>query len=305
VDKVEANDFITNGRKNITGESALAKQIHNLDNTIFGKLSMKLDVSTNGLPHQFVDNLSGPISVAVTNGSLKGSKILGGVAGGLSNFEIAGKKVLSGAIPLNDKGDMSFDDLKAHFEANNGQLAVKDFDINAKSLGLLAFTGAVNFNGDLNLKLQNTLGSSISSNLNNLTKASPVALYKKDAKGNALLFFNIGGTFADPKVTLDAEKMANPLGEIKDMATAKLNEAKDKAKEKLNEEKAKLEAAALAKKKELENKAKAEADKLKAEADAKKKELEAKAKAETDAQKAKATNAAKDKAGSALKGLKK
>ena len=298
VDKVEANDFITNGRKNITGESALAKQIHNLDNTIFGKLSMKLDVSTNGLPHQFVDNLSGPISVAVTNGSLRGSKILGGVAGGLSNFEVAGKKVLSGAVPINDKGDMSFDDLKAQFEANNGQLAVKDFDVNAKSLGLLAFTGAVNFNGDLNLKLQNTLGSSISSNLNNLTKASPVALYKKDAKGNALLFFNIGGTFAEPKVTLDAEKMANPLGDLKDMATAKLNEAKDKAKEKLNEEKAKLEAAALAKKKELEDKAKAEAD-------AKKKELEAKAKAEADAQKSKAASAVKDKAGSALKGLKK
>jgi hypothetical protein len=298
VDKVEANDFITNGRKNITGESALAKQIHNLDNTIFGKLSMKLDVNTKGLPHQFVDNLSGPISVSVTNGSLRGSKILGGVAGGLSNFEVAGKKVLSGAVPINDKGDMSFDDLKAQFEANNGQLTVKDFDVNAKSLGLLAFTGAVNFNGDLNLKLQNTLGSSISSNLNNLTKASPVALYKKDAKGNALLFFNIGGTFAEPKVTLDAEKMANPLGELKDMAAAKLNEAKDKAKEKLNEEKAKLEAAALAKKKELEDKAKAEAD-------AKKKELEAKAKAEADAQKAKAASAAKDKAGSALKGLKK
>ena len=298
VDKVEANDFISNGRKNISGESEIAKQIQNLDNTIFGKFSMKLDVSTKGLPQNFVDNLDGPVSVQITNGSLRGSKILGSVGEGLSKFEIAGKKVLN--PPVNDKGDMSFDDLKAEFEAKNGQLLVKDFDINAKSLGLLAFTGAVGFNGDLKLNLQNTLSQSISANLNNLTKASPVSLYQKDSKGNAILFFNIGGTFASPKVTLDASKNSNPIGELKDMATAKLNEVKDKAVAKLNEEKAKLEA----KKKELEDKAKAEADRVKAEAEAKKREMEAKAKAEADAQKAKATEAATNKAKDALKGFK-
>jgi hypothetical protein len=302
VDKVEANDFISNGRKNISGDSELAKQIHNLDNTIFGKFSMKLDVNTRGLPQNFVDNLSGPISVQVANGSLKGSKILGGIGEGLSKFEIAGKKVLTS--PVNNKGDMSFDDLKAGFEAKNGQLVVKDFNINAKSLGLLAFTGAVGFNGDLKLNMQNTLSSSISSSLNNLTKASPVSLYKKDPSGNALLFFNIGGSLTDPKVTLDASKNSNPVSDLKDMASAKLNEAKDKATAKLNEEKAKLEAQALAKKKEAEDKVKAEADKIKAEAEAKKKEAEAKAKAEADAQKAKAADAAKGKAASALKGFK-
>jgi hypothetical protein len=299
VDKVEANDFISNGRKNISGESEIAKQIQSLDNTVFGKLSMKIDVSTKGLPQNFVDNLNGPIFVQIANGSLKGSKILGNVGEGLSKFEIAGKKVLN--PPVNSKGDMGFDELKAEFEAKNGQLLVKNFDINAKALGLLAFTGAVGFNGDLKLNLQNTLSQSISSNLNNLTKASPVSLYQKDSKGNAILFFNIVGTFADPKVTLDANKNANPISELKDMATAKLNEAKDKAVAKLNEEKAKLEA----KKKELEDKAKAEADRVKAEAEAKKKEAEAKAKAEADAQKAKATDAATNKAKDALKGFRK
>jgi hypothetical protein len=294
VDKVEANDFITNGNNNVTGNSAIAKQIRDLDNTIFGKFSMKLDVITKGLPQDFVDNLNGPISLQITNGSLKGSKILGSVGSGIAGFEIAGKKVLSGMIPVSEKGDMSFDDLKASLEAKDGQLLVKDFNINAKALGLLAFTGGVGFNGNLNLKLQNTLSSSASSSLNNLTKSSPIALYQKDSKGNALLFFNIGGTFSDPKVTLDASKNENPLNNLKDAATAKLNEAKDKAKEKLNEEKAKLEA-----------KAKAEADKIKAEAEAKKKELEAKAKAEADAQKQKAVDAGKDKAKNVLKGLKK
>ncbi|GBU26434.1 hypothetical protein R83H12_03131 [Fibrobacteria bacterium R8-3-H12] len=289
VDKVEANDFISNGRKNISGNSEIAKQVQNLDNTIFGKFSMKMNVGTKGLPQNFVDNLDGPISVQIANGSLRGSKILGSVGEGLSKFEIAGKKVLN--PPVNSKGDMSFDDLKAEFEAKNGQLLVKDFDINAKSLGLLAFTGAVGFDGNLKLNLQNTLSQAISSNLNNLTKASPVSLYQKDSKGNAVLFFNIGGTFADPKVTLDASKNSNPIGELKDMATAKLNEAKDKAAAKLNEEKAKLEAQALAKKKELEDKAKAEAE-------AKKKEAENKAKA-------KAGEAVTNKAKDALKGFKK
>jgi len=304
-DRVEANDFISNGKNNITGDSEIAKQIRNLDNTVFGKLGMNMNVSTKGLPQNFLDNLSGPISTQITNGSLRGSKILSSVGSSISNFDIAGKKVLSSAVPVNSKGDMSFDDLKADFEAKNGQLLVKSLNINAKSLGLLSFGGGVGFNGDLNLKLQNTLSPSISANLNNLTKASPVALYAKDASGNALLFFNISGTFADPKVTLDASKNVNPLNNLKDAATAKLNEAKDKAKEKLNEEKAKLEAAALAKKKELEAKAKAEADKLKAEAEAKKKELEAKAKAEADAQKQKAAGAVKDKAKDAFKGIKK
>jgi len=277
VDKVEANDFISNGRKNISGESEIAKQIRNLDNTIFGKFSMKMDVTTKGLPQNFVDNLSGPISVQITNGSLKGSKILGSVGEGLSKFEIAGRKVLNS--PVNDKGDMNFEDLKAAFEARDGQLLVKDFDLNARALGVLAFTGAVGFNGDLKLNLQNTMSPQISSNLNNLTKSSPVALYQKDSKGNAVLFFNIGGSFGDPKVTLDASKNANPIGDLKDMAKAKIDEAKDKA---------------LAKKKELEDKAKAEVD-------AKKKEAEAKAKAAADAQKSKATNKAKD----VLKGFKK
>ncbi len=301
VDKVEANDFISHGNDNITGNSPIEKQIRDLDNTVFGKFGMKLDVSTKGLPQDFVNNLNGPISVQITNGSLKGSKILSSVGSGVASFEIAGKKVLSGIVPVNDKGDMAFDDIKAELEAKDGQLLVKDFKVNAKALGLLAFTGGVGFDGNLNLKLQNTLSSSVSSNLNNITKASPVSLYAKDEKGNALLFFNIGGTLSDPKVTLDASKNENPLNNLKDAATAKLNEAKDKAKEKLNEEKAKLEAEALAKKKELEDKAKAEADKIKAEAEAKKKEAEAKAKAEADAQKQKAADAAKNK----LKGLKK
>ncbi|MDR2581118.1 MAG: AsmA family protein [Fibromonadaceae bacterium] len=303
VDRVEANDFITNGRKNITGETALAKQIHNLDNTVFGKLSMNLDVNTKGLPHEFVDNLSGPISLQITNGSVKGSKILGSVGSGISNFEIAGKKVLSGKVPVSDKGDMSFDDLKASFEARDGQLLVRDFNINARALGSFAFTGGVGFNGDLNLNLQNTLSPSISSNLNNLTRASPVSLYQRDARGNALLFFNIGGSLADPKVTLDANQMSNPIADLRGMATAKLDEAKDKALARLNDERARLEAAALAKKKELEDKAKAEADRLKAEADAKRREAEAKARAEADAQKQRAADAAKGKATDALKGI--
>ena len=294
VDKVEANDFITNGTKNISGDSEISKQLRNLDNTLFGKFSMKLDVNTKGLPQNFVDNLSGPISVQITNGSLRGSKILGSVGGSLSNFEIAGQKVLRGKIPVSDKGDMSFDDLKAEFEAKNGQLLVKDFKINAKALGQFAFSGGVGFDGALNLKMQNTMSSSISSSLNSLTSRSPVALYKKDSQGNALLFFNIGGSFSDPKVTLDASQMANPVDDLKNLATAKLNEAKDQAKAKLNEEKAKLEAAA-----------KAQADKLKAEAEAQKKKLEAEAAAKKKEAEDKLKKEAENKAKNVLKGFKK
>ncbi len=283
VDRVEANGFISNGNNNVSGNSAIAKQIRDLDNTVFGKFSMNMNVSTRGLPQEFVDNLNGPISLQITNGSIRGSKILGSVGNSISNFEVAGKKVLGNAVPINNKGDMSFDDLKAEFEARNGQLLVKKLNINARALGQLAFSGGVGFDGTLNLKLQNTLSPSVSANLNNLTKASPIALYAKDANGNALLFFNIGGTFSDPKVTLDASKNVNPLNNLKDAANAKVAEAKD---------------AALAKKKELEDRAKAEAE-------AKKKELENKAKAKADEQKQKAVNKVTDKGKDLLKkGLK-
>ncbi|MDR2999934.1 MAG: hypothetical protein LBU89_01610 [Fibromonadaceae bacterium] len=288
VDKVEANDFISNGVKNVSGESAMAKQLRDLNNTVFGKITMKMDVSTKGLPQNFVDNLNGPISLQITNGSLKGSKILGSVGEGISNFEIAGRKVLSGVVPVSSRGDMNFDNLSASLEAKNGQLLVSNFDMNARTLGSLAFSGGIGFGGDLNLKLQNTLTSSASSNLNNLTRASPVSLYPSDASGNALLFFNIGGTFTDPKVTLDAQKMSSSASDLRGMAAAKLDDAKAR----LNEEKARLEA-----------RAKAEADRIKAEADAKKREAEAKARAQADAQKQKATSAAKSKATDALKGI--
>ncbi|MCL2207254.1 MAG: AsmA family protein [Fibromonadales bacterium] len=294
VDKVEANDFISNGNNNITGDSEIAKQIRDLDNTVFGKFSMKMDVSTKGLPQNFIDNLTGPISVQIASGSLKGSKILGSVGSAISGFEVAGQKVLKDKVPINDKGDMSFDDLKAEFEAKDGQLLVKDLKVNANALGQFAFGGGVGFNGILNLKMQNTMSPSISSSLNSLTAKSPVALYQKDSKGNALLFFNIGGTFADPKVTLDASKMANPIADLKNLATAKINEVKDQAKAKLNEEKAKLEAAA-----------KAQADKLKAEAEAQKKKLEAEAAAKKKEAEDKAKKEAENKVKGALKGLKK
>jgi hypothetical protein len=316
VDKVEANDFISNGNDNITGETAIEKQIRDLDSTIFGKLNMKINLNTNGLPQDFVNNLSGPVFVQIANGSFRGSKILGGVGKGITDFEVLGKKVLSGLIPISDKGDMNFDDTKADLEIKNGQLLVKDFDVNAKALGLLAFDGAVGFDGALDLKMQNTLNSAISSNLSNLTKNSPVALYPKDAKGNALLFFKIGGTLAEPKIALDTEKMKESVaGGIKDAISAKLNEVKDKVMDKVDdakqaaldkakelEDKAKAEADRM--KKEAEDKAKAEADKAKAEAERVKKEAEDKAKAEAEAQTQKATGAATDKAKDALKGFK-
>ena len=283
VDRVEANDFITNGNNNVTGNSAIAKQIRDLDNTIFGKFSLKLDVTTRGLPQNFVDNLNGPISFQITNGSMKGSKILGSVGSSIASFEVAGRKVLSDKVPVSSKGDMAFDDVNAAFEAKNGQLLVKDFKINARAMGLLEFNGAVGFDGTLNLKLQNTLSPSMSASLDNLTKASPVPLYPQDSRGNAILFFIIGGTFADPKVSLDKAKMSAPLSNLKDVAAAKLNEAKA----------------------QLENKAKAELDKAKAQADAKKQQMEARAKAEADAQKKKAASAVQDKAKGALKGLRK
>lgn len=333
VSKVEANDFISNGNDNIEGKSMLAQQLRGLDNTVYGKLSMNMDVNTKGLPQTFLDNLNGPISVQVTQGKLMGSKVASSITGTVSDFEIAGRKVLKDVVKF-DLNNLTFKDLKADFEAKNGQLLVKNWNMDAGGLGALALNGAVGFDGALNLGVQNTFTAEMSKKLDGLVGGAQkaiagaagkalgglgssvasgiasVSLYPKDKSGNALFFLGLGGSLTSPKAQIDKPRMASalsssnsaaasPATDLKANVTAKLDDAKAKAQAALDAKKAELQAQADAKKAELQAQADAKKAELKAQADAKKAELKAK----TDAKKNEATSKAKDALKGGLKGF--
>ena len=324
---VQANDFITHGNDNVQGETVLAKQIRGLDNTVYGKLKLQMDLNTRGLPQTFVNHLNGPISVQLNQGKIVGSNVAGAIVGGVSDFEIAGRKVLKDVVKV-DLNDLTFKDLHADFEARNGELLVKDWTMDAGGLGALALSGSVGLDGLLNLGVQNTLTASMTQKLESLVGgaqkalagaaskalggigagvASSVAsasLYPKDASGNALLFLGLGGSLQNPKAQIDRPKMASALksssqnavaspaadlkANLKASATAKIDDAKAKAQQALDAQKAKLEAQ------------KAE---LAAQAEAKKKELEAQAAAKKKDVKQKTTTKAKDALKEGLKGF--
>lgn len=329
VQNVEANDFISNGNDNIEGETMLAKQLRDLDNTIYGKLNLDMQVTTRGLPQTFVNNLTGPVSVSVRQGKLMGSKIASSITSGVTDFEIAGRKVLKDVVKF-DANDITFSDLSASLEAKDGKLLVKDFQIDAGGLGKLALDGGIGFDGSLNLGVKNTFTATMSQKLESLVGGAQkavanlagkalggvgasvanginsVSLYPKDEGGNALFFLGLGGTLTSPKASIDKPRMtsalassnknsaaaANPVADLKANVTAKIDNAKAQAQAALDAKKKELEAQAAAKQKELE-----------AQAEAKKKELEAQAEAKKNEVKNNVSNKAKDALKGGLKGF--
>jgi len=326
VNQVEANDFISNGNDNIEGKSVLAEQLRALDNTVYGKLIFNMDVSTHGLPQTFLDNLNGPISARVTQGKLVGSKIAGSITDGVAGFEIAGRKVLKDVVKF-DLNNMQFKDLHADFEAKNGKLLVKDFQMDAGGLGALALNGGIGFDGSLDLGVQNTFTAEMSKKLDGLVGGAQKAiagaagkalgglgsgvaagigamsLYPKDGAGNALFFLGLQGSLTSPKAQIDKPRMASALASSNKNATSPATDLKANVTAKLNDAKAQAQAALDAKKAELEAQANAKKAELQAQADAKKAELEAKANAKKNEVKSQATSKAKDALKGGLKGF--
>lgn len=326
---VDANDLISNGNDNIIGDSKLQQKIRDLDNTVYSKMNMNIDVATTGTPSTFVDNMIGAVDVFLIDGYLSGTALGEAIGGGVKDFEVMGKKPLNNIIKTDFK-KMYFTDLNLGLKFNKGNVTVENVKAHNTPVGTMSLGGIINLAGDLNLDLDNILPKKITKKLeetlggaknaaagaltgsnNKLlsavgTKASEVSAYPTDKDGNALLFMNIGGTIDKPKVSIDSKRMKQAMGgsanslkdDLKGNAQAKADELKNQAKVKVDEAKEQ------AKAKVDEAKKKAEAELAKKKADAKKKANKAKADAKIKAKKE--ADKAKEKAKEAAKkGLKK
>jgi hypothetical protein len=330
INNVEANDLVTNGNDNLQGESALQKQIRSWDNTIYGKMNMRVDVQTKGTPLTFADNMDGKIAIRLHQGKLVGSKLGSSMVGAVTGWEVAGKKPLNGLIKT-DMKDLSFSELALSLTAKEGNLIVDAFDMSATPIGMLALGGKVGFGGDLHLTVQNILPKSVSDQLESLlggaqkavsgalaqagggnaiaqglsSKVGSTALYPKDdATGNALLLLDLGGSLLDPKPSINTTRMATATKasasssegdgvNLKQAATQKLDDAKEKAAAAAKAAKEKAAAELQAKK----DAAKAKADAAKEQTKQEVKKTQAKAKQKTK----EATSKAKDEGKKSIK----
>lgn len=273
VNKVEANDFISRLNDHVPLKHAILRSLAATDSAIFGKFSMNADLRTFGLPDAFADNLSGPLSFAVTDGRIVG---------------VEWTKSLSASLARAHSSlgfeQLEFSGLKGDFVAQDGRLLVRDLSFDSPRVGAGRATGTVGFDNTLDLHLTQTLPKSASglvsgagnALLGQLRKVAPGvpdgSLVPTDPQGRALMYYTVRGTVNSPVFALDAQRMA-----AEGAGGAAARAARAAVAARVAEEKARLEAAARAR---LET----EAARVREAAAAEKKKLEEKAAAEAKKQ---------------------
>ncbi len=273
VNKVEANDFISRLNDRVPLQNAMLRSLAATDSAIFGKLSMNADLRTFGLPDAFADNLSGPLSFAVTDGRIVG---------------VEWTKSLSASLARAHSSlgfeQLEFSELKGDFVAQDGRLLVRDLSFDSPRVGAARATGTVGFDNALNLHLTQALPKSASglvsgagnALLGQLRKVAPGvpdgSLVPTDKQGRALMYYTVRGTVSKPVFALDAQRMA-----AEGAGGAAASAARAAVAARVAEEKARLEAAARAR---LET----EAARAREAAAAEKQKLEEKAAAEAKKQ---------------------
>ena len=271
---VEFNDLISRLNNNLEGDAKLFQQIRNLDNTIFGKSDLDIDISTFGNPKTLANNLSGELSSNLFDGYIAETKLTKGYNSKVNSFSGGNLKNLSV-----DK--LSFSKFFSQLDIVDGKFIVKHLDLKGTPLGFLALEGDISFEGGLNLSLINHLPQSISKSILSTQNSATGALSSATGvnlnvmpttdKGEVKAYYFITGTLDDPKYGLDTKRMASEgTSGAKASLAAEKKKLEDKAKAKLNAEKAK--ATAKVNKVVEENKTKAkkavkkETDKVKTKA---------------------------------------
>ncbi len=290
VSGVDANNFISNFRKNFNGNSPWEKNLQKLDNTFYGKLTLDLQITGQGVPATLAKSLNGPISVKIREGKIAESPIVRSYNSALQGFKpLAGTSLQAYAMK-----EAHFKNFDAALALQDGQLAIKDFKLLSTSLGDFSLNGLLSPEGALNLNLENILPKALSQSILKIQNSAKSALtaglastvnsasaVPTDKQNNVLTYFKIGGTLLKPQFSVDTEKLkaATSLS-LKSGLLAQQKALQDQAKAKATEEFNKVKAQA-------ESKAREEANKAKAQAEARAREEAAKAtnKAKTETKK--------------------
>jgi hypothetical protein len=280
LNKVEANDFLSRLNDRIPATSPLTRALGKADSTLFGKFDMDMNMSTHGMPQDFLNNLSGTLFMAVLQGKLAQTGLVSGLSGA------AAKVHPSLAI-----GDLSFERFDGDFLIDQGKLFVKSVKMDKTPVGALFLDGSIGFDNSLDLKLTQTLSELLSKKVSGASSAvakqmeskmgisglGNASLFPTDAQGRNLLYFLIDGTTSQPRFSLDSKRMAaegaggvkkaaeaalkQKLNDVKAMAKAKEDSLRAVAQQRLNEEKEKVKEQANEAVDSVKQKAKEEAKK--------------------------------------------
>ena len=198
----------------------------------------------------------------------------------------------------------SLTNINIKFKVEKGRVYTQPFDLSmaGHKLTLSGSTGldqTIDYTGTTPLA-RKELGSINAALENMLSAANKKAGSNINMSGSVNVGIKIGGTFTNPSVSTNLEDIAKQeAGNLKDQLRAEVDKKKKELEAKAKAEAEKLKAEADRVRKEAETKARAEVDRLKAEAEKARREAEEKVKAESEKAKKKAEEEAKKK----LKGL--
>jgi hypothetical protein len=274
---VQANDLITNGNNNLTGETALEANLRNLDNTVYGKMNLDMNLKTFGTPRTIVNNLSGVIYSNLSNGEIKESAFINSFNEGIAKVPGMNSYTLK---------EMTFRKFDSEYEIREGQLIVKKLELKDSPIGYALLNGPIGFDGKLDLSLKHLMTPKMSkpilSSQKKLTGGLSSSLKAKTGldlalkavpstkKGEAIVYFNIGGSLAKPSfipnlVKMQKEAMQENTASMdapKALVTKNIKKVKEKAKKEIKKVTQKAKKVIKSQKKKVTKKAKEKAKKL-------------------------------------------
>jgi hypothetical protein len=153
---VQANDLITNGNNNLTGETALEANLRNLDNTVYGKMNLDMNLKTFGTPRTIVNNLSGVIYSNLSNGEIKESAFINSFNEGIAKVPGMNSYTLK---------EMIFRKFDSEYEIREGQLIVKKLELKDSPIGYALLNGPIGFDGKLDLSLKHLMTPKMSKSI--------------------------------------------------------------------------------------------------------------------------------------------
>ncbi len=285
VKDVQINDLMGRFGGFIQPTNALNREVVNIQNSLFGKVSLNSSISGHGgTQAEITKSLTGDVTASVGEGKIVNSKILDNIAGKVEKF-----------VKI---GDLQFRDLKAIMHIENEQVQFNSFHI-LSSLGDWDIKGTTSFSGNLKMDVANKLTKEISGTIlsvQNSGKNLAKSLLKNtkfanaasslidntgvpsDKEGRVTLKMNLGGTISDPHASFrgfgegenksETASKPSPKKQATEQIQNMISEKKEDLEKKAQEEKAKIEQEA--KQKLAEEKATLEAQQEQLKSDAKK-----------------------------------
>lgn len=228
---VDANPLINDYNDQLGQSIPLGKSLSKLDNTIFGKVNVTIDLNSSGVPATFFENAKANVNTTFSNGRIKNGTFVDAINKGYKSLAKIGYQ----SKGLNS-GGVSFSNLVAKMSLNNGNLQVKTLNVKNTVFGDLDIRGSIKENGVVKLQSSNLLNTNDSKKIESNRKAVLAFPFVKD---RAAVYMEMGGQLTKPTISVDFSRMAkNAKGT--QIAKKKVGEAKAKVKKTFNKKKKSL-----------------------------------------------------------------